>query len=78
LQDVEGQILFTIDIWTSVIMKTFLVITAYFIDKNWKLQNIIIDFVQILGIYSGENIKETFLTSLEKYMIQTKVSLLYI
>ena len=48
-QDVSGKISFTIDIWTSPSTKSFLAITAHYIDKDWKLKNILIDFVQILG-----------------------------
>ena len=48
-QDVSGKISFTIDIWTLPSTKSFLAITAYYIDKDWKLKNILIDFVQIFG-----------------------------
>jgi hypothetical protein len=56
-------------------MKAFLVITAHFIDTEWKLQNIILDFVQIWDPHTGENIKEAFVSSLEKFAVQEKVSL---
>ena len=59
-------------------MKAFLAITAHFIDKNWKMQDITIDFVQLWGIHSSENIKEAFLSCLNKFMIQTKVNLSHI
>jgi hypothetical protein len=75
LQDTKGRISFTTDIWTSVSMKAFMVITAHYIDKEWKLQNIVIDFIQIWDTHTGENIKEIFVSSLEKFMIKTKVSL---
>ena len=75
LQEIPGRISFTTDIWTSVSMKAFLVITAHFIDTEWKLQSIIFDFVQIWDSHTGENIKEAFVSSLEKFAIQEKVSL---
>jgi hypothetical protein len=74
LQNISGQISYTIDIWTSVSMKAFLAITAHFIDEEWKLQTIVIDFIQIWGSHSGENIKEIFITCLKNFGIQTKVS----
>lgn len=49
LQEIQGRISFTTDIWTSVSIKAFMVITAHFIDTEWKLQSIILDFVQIWG-----------------------------
>jgi hypothetical protein len=74
LQSVPGKISFTIDIWTSPSMKSFLAITAHFINVEWELQSIILDFIQIWGSHTGENIKKIFVTCLESYGIQTKVS----
>ena len=47
MQNISEKILYTIDIWISSAAKSFLTITAYFIDKEWKLQSILFDFVQI-------------------------------
>ena len=58
LQETPGQISFMINIWISPTIKTFMVITAHFIDKEWKLQNIIVDFIQVCGAHTGENIKK--------------------
>ena len=77
LQEVPGQISFTTDIWTSPATKTFLIITAHFIDKKWKLQSLIIDFIQIWGAHTGENIRKVFIEGLENFSIQTKVSLFF-
>src|SRR5688572_7468883 len=49
LQELHSKISFTTDIWISPSMKSFLSITAHFIDNKWQLQNIIVDFVQIFG-----------------------------
>ena len=47
MQNISGKISYTIDIWTSPSAKSFLVITAHFMDKEWELQSILLDFVQI-------------------------------
>ena len=78
LQEVESRISFTLDIWTSTSMKAFLAITAHFISSDWKMHNITLDFVQIWGMHTGENIKESFVSCLKKYMIQKKANLFYI
>ena len=57
LQETPGKLSFTMDIWISPSAKAFLAITTHYIDKNWKLQNILVDFIQIFGSHSGENIK---------------------
>ena len=48
-QDISGKIFFTIDIWISPSIKSFLSITAHYIDKDWNLRNVLIDFIQIFG-----------------------------
>src|SRR5829696_1809264 len=73
LQKLPGKISFTIDIWTSPSTKSFLCLTDHFIDINWKLQNTIIDFIEIFESHSGENIKEAFVLLLKNYSIQNKV-----
>ena len=69
---------FTMDIWTSPSAKVFLVITIHYIDKNWKLQNILVDFIQIFGSHLGENIKDAFVTGLQNLSIQNKVIFLFL
>ena len=73
LMEIPGKISFTTDIWTSPSTKAFLAITAHYVDKNWKLQNLLIDFVQIFGQHTGENIKNTFVSALQNLSIHTKV-----
>ncbi|GES72958.1 zinc finger BED domain-containing protein RICESLEEPER 2-like [Rhizophagus clarus] len=73
LMEIPGKISFTTDIWTSPYTKAFLAITAHYVDKNWKLQNLLIDFVQIFGQHTGENIKNTFVSALQNLSIHTKV-----
>jgi len=48
-QDILGKISFTLDVWTSPSTKSFLAITAHYIDKDWKLRNVLMDFIQIFG-----------------------------
>src|SRR3989440_5987391 len=48
-QDILGKISFTLDVWTSPFTKSFLAITAHYIDKDWKLRNVLVDFIQIFG-----------------------------
>ena len=74
MQNILGKISYTIDIWTSPLAKSFLAITAHFMDKEWKLQSILLDFVQIWGPHTGENIKNIFISCLENFKIQIKIS----
>src|SRR4051794_21323684 len=47
--NILGKISFTLDIWTSPSTKSFLGITAHYIDKDWNLRNVLVDFIQIFG-----------------------------
>ncbi len=77
LQNLPGKISFTMDIWTSPTTKSFLSITAHFLNKEWELQSIIVDFVQIYGSHTGENIKNIFISCLNDLLIQNKVIYYY-
>ena len=78
LQETPGKLSFTMNIWISPSAKAFLAITTHYIDKNWKLQNILVDFIQIFGSHSGENIKDAFVTGLQNLSIQNKVIFLFL
>jgi hypothetical protein len=48
-ENILGKVSFTIDIWTSPSNKSFLALTAHYIDQNWELKNVLVDFIQIFG-----------------------------
>ncbi|GBC11827.2 zinc finger BED domain-containing protein RICESLEEPER 2-like [Rhizophagus irregularis DAOM 181602=DAOM 197198] len=73
LLNIPGKISFTIDCWTSPSVKSFLSITAHFIDKDWKLQHILLDFFEMFDSHTGQNLKETFVTGLEYFSMEKKL-----
>ena len=52
----EGKICLTYDIWTSLMHRGFLCITAHYIDSKWMLNKRIISFKTINIPHSGKNI----------------------
>ena len=74
LKDLPGKISFTTDCWTSPSTKSFLSLTAHFINKEWELQNIIIDFIQIQDSHTEVNIKNAFLIGIKKMSFENKVN----
>ncbi|CAB4421281.1 unnamed protein product [Rhizophagus irregularis] len=72
-KNIRGKIFFTIDIWTSPSSKSFLSLTAHYINNDWKLRNVLVDFIQIFGKHTGENIKNTFMTGISKLSLQNKI-----
>jgi hypothetical protein len=50
---------------------------AHWISKDWKLKNILIDFYQLSGSHSGENLAEAFENCCLKYGILSKVYIIF-
>ena len=55
----------------------FLAITMHWITKNWKLQDSLLDFVDLLGAHSGENLCNAFVKSCNEFGILEKVNCIY-
>jgi hypothetical protein len=66
-----------LDAWTSSNVLAFLGITCHFIDANWDLKEVLLDFVHLSGSHSGENMAREFLNSTQEFHILTKVNLFY-
>lgn len=75
LQNVPGNISFTLDAWTSKNQIPFLGITAHWISENWELKNITLEFYHLKGPHSGENLAKAFFQVLKDNKLLTKVSL---
>ena len=67
------RVSFTVDDWTSVASKSFYGITIHFIDSNWILQSLTLDFVGSHGKHSGEDIANLFYQTLEIYNLTQKI-----
>jgi len=75
-ENIPGKISFTIDGWTSPNCKAFLGITAHWINRRWKMEELLIDFVPLTGPHSGENLAVAFEKATCELGILTKVRLL--
>lgn len=73
LQDTLGMISLTSDMWTSTASDSYYGITAHFVDRNWQLQSVVLDFAIMPQPHTGEIIKETFLTIMADFNIENKV-----
>ena len=51
LMNLSGKISFTTDCWTSPSMKSFMSITAHFINEKWELKHILLDFIEMYDIH---------------------------
>ena len=47
---------------------------CHYINTNWKIQDMLLDFVSFMGPHSGENIANAFYQSLKEMNVLTKVN----
>ncbi|CAB5357933.1 unnamed protein product [Rhizophagus irregularis] len=73
LQNTPGKISFALDIWTSPNVIGFLGITGHYIDADWNIKDILVDFVNLSGSHLGENMANMFVTCLKEKKILTKI-----
>lgn len=70
------QISLTTDLWKSKPQKIeYMVLTAHFVDMDWKLQKRVLNFVHLPPPRKGANIADCILTCLREWEIEDKVSL---
>lgn len=70
--NLSSKISFTTDCWTSPSSKSFMSITAHFINDDWILQHILLDFIETYD-HSGLGLKKAFISGLENFSIEKKV-----
>ncbi|CAG8826351.1 31232_t:CDS:2, partial [Gigaspora margarita] len=73
LSNINSKISFTSDLWMSPNNKGFIAVTAHYIDDNWALQEVIIDFGLMSGKHDGTNIANGFFKVLENCDITSKI-----
>jgi hypothetical protein len=73
LAGINSKISFTIDIWTSPNNKSFIAAIAHYIDDNWNIRDLLVDFGLISGRHDGANIADGFFNVLTDYNIASKV-----
>jgi hypothetical protein len=72
LIDLSSKISFTTDCWTSPSSKSFMSITAHFIDNDWMLRHLLLDFIETYD-HTGLGLKNAFISGLENFSIEKKV-----
>ncbi|CAG8857000.1 19644_t:CDS:1, partial [Gigaspora margarita] len=62
-----SKLSFTSDLWTSPNNKLFISLTGHYIDEDWNLKEIIIDFGLLSGKHDSTNLANRFYQVLEDY-----------
>ncbi|CAN1156524.1 Zinc finger BED domain-containing protein DAYSLEEPER [Linum perenne] len=57
LREIPGRICLTSDMWTSLTTRSFLCLTAHYVDKNWKLNSKLLNFSHVLPRHTALELK---------------------
>jgi hypothetical protein len=60
LRNASGKISVTFDCWTSPNNEAYLGVTGHYIDNDWAMQSLLLDFVPLPGEHTGENLCGAF------------------
>ncbi len=63
----------TLDCWTSKNQYSFLGITVHYIDKNWVIISTLLDFVEVKGSHTGENLAHYLVNVVNDFGISDKI-----
>ena len=70
--NLDCRVSLTTDCWTSPNNIAFMGITAHYIDNDWVLRSVTLDFIRLPGSHTGENLYKAFVSVLEKYRLKDK------
>lgn len=72
-RSVDGKMSFTTDAWSSRIFRSYMAITAHWIDADWNLKSTLLNFVRFYSPHTATNVKTLLLEELENWNISNKV-----
>jgi hypothetical protein len=72
-QNLDSKVSFTTDCWTSPNNLAFMGVTAHFIDKDWNMKAMTLDFSSLSGPHTGLNLYKSFVRVLDTFGLSTKV-----
>jgi hypothetical protein len=73
LADTCQSISLSLDIWTSENQISFLAVVGHWLTPDFKLREDLLEFIEIDGLYSGENLSTIVKSVLETFQIEYKL-----
>ena len=67
------RVSFTMDAWTSIQNKSYLCVTAHWIDDNWNMQKRIINFMHVEGSHGGIKLSDIFFANVLNWNLDKKM-----
>jgi len=73
LSSLEQKFSITTDAWTACTNQAYISITLHWIDKNWDMKHILLDFIPICERHTGIVFAENIFNTLKEYNIEKKI-----
>ncbi|CAN1122345.1 Zinc finger BED domain-containing protein RICESLEEPER 2 [Linum perenne] len=73
LREIPGRICLTSDMWTSLTTRSFLCLTAHYVDKNWKLNSKLLNFSHVQPPHTALELKTVIYRMLKEWDIDNKI-----
>ncbi|CAN1153995.1 Zinc finger BED domain-containing protein RICESLEEPER 2 [Linum perenne] len=73
LQKIPGRICLTSDMWTSLTTRSFLCLTAHYVDENWKLNSKLLNFSHVRPPHTAFELKTDIYRMLKEWGIDNKI-----
>uniref|UniRef100_A0A2N9FMH9 HAT C-terminal dimerisation domain-containing protein n=1 Tax=Fagus sylvatica TaxID=28930 RepID=A0A2N9FMH9_FAGSY len=73
LKSIPGRICLTSDLWTSITTEGYICLMAHYVDENWKLKSIILNFCHMPPPHTGIALSEKIFKFLKDWGIEEKV-----
>ncbi|KIL55047.1 hypothetical protein M378DRAFT_188692 [Amanita muscaria Koide BX008] len=66
-KNLEGKVALSLDAWTSSNQYAFLAIVAHYVTNEGQLEELLVDFRELVGEHSGENMAEAVWETMKQY-----------
>lgn len=73
LSELPCRISFTCDVWSACTSRGYIVLTAHFVNSNWKLQSIILSFRYFPPPHNGKDIYKFAVDLIDEWGLKGKV-----
>jgi hypothetical protein len=69
----NAKISLTLNCWISIFCQSFIAITGYFIDIDWKLNEVLLEFEYMKKDYSGKTFFGVLVSILDSFSIRDRI-----
>lgn len=73
IRHIPGSVDLTSDAWSSRVYRKYMSVTMHYIDSNWQMKSIVLDFLRFHTPHTGEAFETVMMAFIDKWEISSKV-----